>query len=91
VWLHAEHDLFVPEIKKFTFNLRGYVADASFISMREKLAIAAIGALVVLLVCATLCGAYTTSLWLMQSYPSVAALAAPAWIMYKLYQELFTI
>ena len=71
--------------------MRGHAANASFISMREKLAIAAIGALVVLIVCATLCGAYTATLLLMQSYPSVAALAAPAWIMYKLYQELFTI
>jgi hypothetical protein len=34
--------------------LRGHAADASFISMREKIAIAAIGALVVLLVCASL-------------------------------------
>jgi hypothetical protein len=59
--------------------------------MREKLAIAAIGALVVLIVCATLCGTYTAALLLMQINPSVAALAAPAWIMYKLYQELFTI
>jgi hypothetical protein len=71
--------------------LRGQAADASFISMREKLAIAVIGALVVLMVCTTLCGTYTAALLLMRHHSEVTALIVPAWIMYKLYDELFTI